>query len=73
MDGLNKSFELLNCFKEKRLLDVLEKINYPTPSTVKRSGDVRMWCYIETRTCKQNFIVLVNEVFFLTKKPYLES
>ncbi|XP_023322397.1 arf-GAP with Rho-GAP domain, ANK repeat and PH domain-containing protein 3 isoform X2 [Eurytemora carolleeae] len=37
--------------KEKRLLDVLEKINYPTPSTVKRSGDVRMWCYIETRTC----------------------
>jgi len=36
--------------KEKKLLEVLEKINYPTPSSLKRSGDVRMWCYIESRT-----------------------
>jgi len=36
--------------KEKKLVEVLDKINNPTPSTLKRSGDIRMWCYIETRT-----------------------
>ena len=36
--------------KEKRMLEVLEKINFPTPTSMKRSGDIRMWIYIESRT-----------------------
>eukprot|EP00092_Neocalanus_flemingeri_P004733 GFUD01005098.1.p1 GENE.GFUD01005098.1~~GFUD01005098.1.p1 ORF type:complete len:1563 (+),score=315.45 GFUD01005098.1:146-4834(+) len=36
--------------KERRMLEVLEKINFPTPTSVKRSGDIRMWIYIESRT-----------------------
>jgi hypothetical protein len=32
------------------MLEVLEKINFPTPSSVKRSGDIKMWIYLETRT-----------------------
>jgi len=34
--------------KEKRMLEVLEKINFPTPTSMKRSGDIRMWIYIES-------------------------
>ena len=29
---------------------MLEKINFPTPTSMKRSGDIRMWIYIESRT-----------------------
>jgi len=36
--------------KERRMLEVLEKINFPTPTSMKRSGDIRMWIYIESRT-----------------------
>merc|ERR1719356_1650974 len=36
--------------KERRMLEVLEKINFPTPASMKRSGDIRMWIYIESRT-----------------------
>ena len=36
--------------KEKRMLEVLEKINFPTPTSMKRSGDIRMWIYMESRT-----------------------
>jgi hypothetical protein len=36
--------------KEKKMLEILEKINFPTPTSVKRSGDIRMWIYIESRT-----------------------
>ena len=32
------------------MLEVLEKINFPTPTSMKRSGDIRMWIYIESRT-----------------------
>ena len=39
--------------KERRMLEVLEKINFPTPTSMKRSGDIRMWIYIESRTCGQ--------------------
>ena len=34
--------------KEKRMLEVLEKINFPTPTSMKQSGDIRMWIYIES-------------------------
>jgi hypothetical protein len=36
--------------QEKKMLEVLEKINFPTPSSIKRSGDIKMWIYLETRT-----------------------
>ena len=36
--------------KERRMLEGLEKINFPTPTSMKRSGDIRMWIYIESRT-----------------------
>ena len=39
--------------KERRMLEVLEKINFPTPTSMKRSGDIRMWVYVESRTCGQ--------------------
>jgi hypothetical protein len=32
------------------MLEVLKKINFPTPSSIKRSGDIKMWIYLETRT-----------------------
>jgi len=38
--------------KERKLVSVLERINHPTPSTVKRSGDVIMWCYLHSRSGK---------------------
>jgi len=36
--------------KERKMLAVLEKINFPDQHSVKRSGDIRMWIYIESRT-----------------------
>merc|ERR1719402_253072 len=42
--------ELEEVEKEKKMLEVLEKINFPTGQEVKRSGDIRMWIYIESRT-----------------------
>ena len=36
--------------KERRMLEELLKINFPTPTSMKRSGDIRMWIYIESRT-----------------------
>ena len=32
------------------MLEVLEKINFPSPSSMKRSGDIRMWVYVGSRT-----------------------
>ena len=39
--------------QERRMLEVLEKINFPTPTSMKRSGDIRMWVYMESRTSGQ--------------------
>jgi len=36
--------------KEKRMIEVLEKINFPTPTSMKRSGDIRMWVYVGSRS-----------------------
>ena len=36
--------------KERRMLEVLEQLHFPTPSSMKRSGDIRMWVYIESRS-----------------------
>ena len=46
--------------KERRMLEVLEKINFPTPTSMKRSGDIRMWVYIMSRTCGQCISLILH-------------
>ena len=42
------------------MLEVLEQINFPTPTSMKRSGDIRMWIYIMSRTSGQCISLILH-------------